>query len=66
MKITTELEGRKDLSARDSDVRLGELLALVPLQSVRGPRGVEIHGVAVDSREVRPGFVFVAREGEKT
>jgi len=66
MKITTELEGRKDLSPRDREVKLGGLLALLPLQSVRGPRDVEIHGVAVDSREVRPGFVFVALEGEKT
>jgi UDP-N-acetylmuramoyl-L-alanyl-D-glutamate--2,6-diaminopimelate ligase len=66
MKATTELEGGKDLNASGSRVKLGELLALVPLQTVRGPRDVEIHGVAVDSREVRPGFVFVAREGEKT
>jgi UDP-N-acetylmuramoyl-L-alanyl-D-glutamate--2,6-diaminopimelate ligase len=66
MKATTELEGGKDLSASGSRVKLGELLALVPLQTVRGPRDVEIHGVAVDSRAVRPGFVFVAREGEKT
>ncbi len=66
MKATTELEGGNNLSATGSRVKLGELLALVPLQTVRGPRGVEVHGVAVDSREVRPGFVFVAREGEKT
>jgi UDP-N-acetylmuramoyl-L-alanyl-D-glutamate--2,6-diaminopimelate ligase len=66
MKATTEIEGGKNLNASGSGVKLGELLALVPLQSVRGPRDVEIHGVAVDSREVRPGFVFVAREGEKT
>ncbi len=66
MKITTEIEGRKDLSVRGREVRLGELLALLPLQSVRGPRDVEIHGVAVDSRGVGPGFIFVALEGEKT
>lgn len=47
-------------------VRLGELLALVPLQSVRGPRDVEIHKVVIDSRDVEPGDLFVAREGEKT
>jgi len=66
MKATTEIEGGKNLSGSGSRVKLGELLALVPLQTVRGPRDVEIHGVAVDSRGVRPGFVFVAREGEKT
>jgi UDP-N-acetylmuramoyl-L-alanyl-D-glutamate--2,6-diaminopimelate ligase len=65
MKATTEIEGGKDLSA-GGRVKLLELLALVPLQSVRGPRDVEIRGVAVDSREVRPGFVFVALGGEKT
>jgi UDP-N-acetylmuramoyl-L-alanyl-D-glutamate--2,6-diaminopimelate ligase len=51
--------GRKNL-------KLGELLALVPLQSVRGPRDAEIRGVAVDSREVSPGFLFAALPGEKT
>lgn len=63
MKAASELE--RKMSTTASGVRLSDLLALVPLQSVRGPRDVEIHGVAVDSREVRPGFVFVALEGEK-
>ena len=66
MKATTEIEGGKKLNVGGSGVRLQELLALVPLQTVRGPRDAEVHGVAVDSREVRPGFVFVALEGEKT
>jgi UDP-N-acetylmuramoyl-L-alanyl-D-glutamate--2,6-diaminopimelate ligase len=65
MKVTSELEKKMESSATKSGVKLLELLALVPLQSVRGPRDVEIQGVAVDSREVRPGFVFVALEGEK-
>jgi UDP-N-acetylmuramoyl-L-alanyl-D-glutamate--2,6-diaminopimelate ligase len=46
--------------------KLSELLALVPLQSVRGPRDVEIQGVTVDSRDIRPGFLFAALAGEKT
>ncbi len=66
MKATTEIAGGRDLNAGGSGVKLLELLALVPLQSVRGPRDLEIAGVAVDSREVHPGFVFVALEGEKT
>ena len=41
MKMTTELEGGKDLNASGSRVKLGELLALVPLQTVRGPRDEE-------------------------
>jgi UDP-N-acetylmuramoyl-L-alanyl-D-glutamate--2,6-diaminopimelate ligase len=66
MRATTEIEGGKNLSIGGSGVRLRELLTLVPLQTVRGPRDAEIRGVAVDSRAVRPGFVFVALEGEKT
>jgi UDP-N-acetylmuramoyl-L-alanyl-D-glutamate--2,6-diaminopimelate ligase len=65
MKATSELEKKMQSSARNGGVKLLELLALVPLQSVRGPRDLEIHGVAVDSRDVRPGFVFVALQGEK-
>jgi UDP-N-acetylmuramoyl-L-alanyl-D-glutamate--2,6-diaminopimelate ligase len=60
--------GSEGLVARDGrrKPKLSELLALVPLQSVRGPRDVEIQGVTVDSREVRPGFLFAALAGEKT
>jgi len=65
MKLTTELDGGK-VSIKTGRVKLLELLALVPLQSVRGPRDAEVAGVSVDSREVGPGFVFVACEGEKT
>jgi UDP-N-acetylmuramoyl-L-alanyl-D-glutamate--2,6-diaminopimelate ligase len=53
-------------SSRRAKTRLNELLALVPLQSVRGPRDVEISGVTVDSRDVEPSDLFVALEGEKT
>ena len=47
-------------------VRLTELLSLVPLQTVHGPRDVSIHGVTADSRNVEEGFLFVAIEGETT
>ena len=47
-------------------VRLTELLSLVPLQTVNGPRDVSIHGVTADSRNVEEGFLFVAIEGETT
>ena len=47
-------------------MRLTELLSLVPLQTVNGPREVSIHGVAADSRNVEEGFLFVAIEGETT
>lgn len=47
-------------------MRLTELLSLVPLQTVNGPRDVAIHGVTTDSRDVKEGFLFVAIEGETT
>jgi UDP-N-acetylmuramoyl-L-alanyl-D-glutamate--2,6-diaminopimelate ligase len=70
LEKSTDLLGRTGLSGKSSEtrarVKLSELLALVPLQSVRGPREVEVHRVVVDSRDVEPGDLFVAREGEKT
>ena len=47
-------------------VSLTELLSLVPLQTVKGPRDVSIRGVTTDSRNVDDGFLFVAIEGETT
>lgn len=70
LEKSTDLLGRTGLSGESSRtrarVKLSELLALVPLQSVRGPRDVEVRRVVVDSRDVEPGDLFVAREGEKT
>lgn len=51
------------------EVKLTELLRLIPFESVQGSRDgseVSIRGVAVDSREVEERFVFVAIEGETT
>ena len=49
-----------------STIELGELLPLIPLQSVHGRTDMRIAGVAIDSREVRPSFLFVAVEGATT
>jgi UDP-N-acetylmuramoyl-L-alanyl-D-glutamate--2,6-diaminopimelate ligase len=46
-------------------MKLLELLAPLSVSAVRGSKDVEVEGVAVDSRRVRPGFVFVALEGQK-
>jgi UDP-N-acetylmuramoyl-L-alanyl-D-glutamate--2,6-diaminopimelate ligase len=65
---TAKTRGSDGLVAADGQrkLKLEELLALIPLQSVRGPRDSEIRGVAVDSRVVGPGFLFAALAGEKT
>ena len=44
---------------------LAELCAGVELRDLRGPLGVELEGLACDSREIRPGWGFVALKGEK-
>ena len=45
---------------------LAELLRLIPLQTVKGPRELVVKGVTADSRGVLEGFVFVAIRGETT
>ena len=42
---------------------LSDLLARTPVQALRGDPGTVIHGLAYDSREVRPGFLFFALAG---
>ena len=71
MKSTLDIDSalRSDSVAENRSrraVRLTELLSLVPLQTVHGPRDVSIHGVTSDSRNVKEGFLFVAIEGETT
>ncbi|HQL48710.1 MAG TPA: Mur ligase domain-containing protein, partial [Holophaga sp.] len=44
---------------------LAELCAGLELRDLRGPLGVELEGLACDSREIRPGWGFVALKGEK-
>ncbi len=47
-------------------MKLGDLLVGVELTQPAGPPDVEIAFVAYDSRQVRPGALFVAIRGEKT
>ena len=43
---------------------LSDILANVPVHSMRGDRNVAITGVSSDTRQLRPGNVFVAVKGE--
>ncbi len=45
-------------------MKLDELLKNVAHLGVRGNRDVQVTGVAYDSRQVKPGFLFVAVPGE--
>ena len=44
-------------------MRLSDLLAAVPILSASGGLDIEVSNIAVDSRKVRPGDVFVATVG---
>jgi UDP-N-acetylmuramoyl-L-alanyl-D-glutamate--2,6-diaminopimelate ligase len=46
-------------------MRLGELLAVEDIVAVHGDTECEVTGLAYDSRQVAPGFVFFAVHGEK-
>jgi UDP-N-acetylmuramoyl-L-alanyl-D-glutamate--2,6-diaminopimelate ligase len=47
-------------------MRLDALVEGADVQPVSGPLDVEVQGVAIDSRRVRPGDVFFALEGRQT
>jgi len=47
-------------------VKLAGLLEAVDVEAVTGPANVPILGVVLDSRQVRPGFLFVAVPGHNT
>lgn len=47
-------------------MHLADFLTAIPVQAVWGPTGLEVRGVAVDSRQVQTGFVFVAVKGRST
>lgn len=47
-------------------MRIGDLLAAVPYRTLRGSDAVEVTGFAWDSRQVKPGDVFVAVRGMRT
>jgi UDP-N-acetylmuramoyl-L-alanyl-D-glutamate--2,6-diaminopimelate ligase len=44
-------------------MQLGRLLNGLPVQGVQGDAGIEIAGLAYDSRAVKPGYLFVALQG---
>jgi UDP-N-acetylmuramoyl-L-alanyl-D-glutamate--2,6-diaminopimelate ligase len=44
-------------------MRLGEILKRVPLLDFGGDPDLEIKGLAYDSRQVKPGYLFVALKG---
>jgi len=46
-------------------MRLNELLEFVETQNITHAADVEIEGIAYDSRQVRPGWLFVAISGHK-
>lgn len=45
---------------------LAELFSNVPLQEVRGDMGRAVRGIAYDSRDAAPGFLFAATDGLHT
>lgn len=47
-------------------MRLDELLGAIPVRRTRGELDIEIRGLAVDSRLVRSGYLFVALAGRTT
>jgi UDP-N-acetylmuramoyl-L-alanyl-D-glutamate--2,6-diaminopimelate ligase len=47
-------------------MQLAELLRAVPGAAAAGPTGVDIRGISHDSREVKPGDLFVCLVGEKS
>ena len=72
MKSIVDLENSSGIGSeswrqgsRAHSVKLAEMLRLIPLQTVRGSKDLAVSGVTLDSRDVRPGFVFVACQGEK-
>ena len=45
-------------------MKIDTLIGQIDVVSVRGPRSAEVLGVACDSRQVRPGALFVAIRGK--
>ncbi len=44
-------------------VRLKDLLPVVSVREVRGPTELSVEGITFDSRQVKPGYIFVAISG---
>jgi len=47
-------------------MRFGELIGKLDVSGARGPMEVQVTGLACDSREILPGWIFVALKGEQT
>jgi UDP-N-acetylmuramoyl-L-alanyl-D-glutamate--2,6-diaminopimelate ligase len=48
------------------EMTLKELFDTIPVESVAGDMGRTVRGIAYDSRDVEPGFLFVAMDGVHT
>ena len=46
-------------------MRLEYISKVIQPLTVRGPQGLEIEGIAYDSRQVKPGYLFVALHGQR-
>ena len=47
-------------------MRFGELIRNLDTSGVHGPMDIQVSGLACDSREILPGWVFVALKGDQT
>ena len=45
-------------------MRLEYISKIIQPLTIRGPQGLDIEGIAYDSRQVRPGYLFVALRGQ--
>jgi UDP-N-acetylmuramoyl-L-alanyl-D-glutamate--2,6-diaminopimelate ligase len=45
---------------------LNDILYKVKIRSVQGNTGIEVNGLAIDSRQVQPGYCFIALKGAAT
>ena len=46
-------------------MRLEYISKVIQPLTIRGPQGLEIEGIAYDSRQVKPGYLFVALHGHQ-
>ena len=49
----------------DEAMRIESILQVIQPMTVKGPRQADIRGIACDSRQVRPGHLFVALRGTR-
>jgi UDP-N-acetylmuramoyl-L-alanyl-D-glutamate--2,6-diaminopimelate ligase len=64
-KATTEVRSEVKGTIESGMVKLNELLTALPLCSVSGNRNLEVAGIALDSRNVREGYLFAALPGSR-